>query len=215
VACGTGKSFLWMSEQGWEVTACDISPAMLARARAKAGDRVPLLVADMRKLPVLGEFDLVWALGDAVNYLLSDEELRAALSGMRRNLAPGGLIMFDANTLLVYRTFFAEKQMVDGGGGKLVWDGQASPTAASGQIFESRFHVEAEGEVTGAHVHRQRHFPEGEILAAIEASGLTCLDVFGHDYEAIPQQPVDAGRHHKAVFIVAASQSGPSDANRS
>jgi ubiquinone/menaquinone biosynthesis C-methylase UbiE len=40
VACGTGKSFLPMLDRGWEVTACDISPAMLARARAKVGEAV-------------------------------------------------------------------------------------------------------------------------------------------------------------------------------
>ena len=31
----------------------------------------------MRELPVFGEFDLVWSLDDAVNYLLSAEELEA------------------------------------------------------------------------------------------------------------------------------------------
>jgi SAM-dependent methyltransferase len=201
VACGTGRSFLWMLEQGWEVTACDISPAMLAQARAKAGDRVSLSVADMRELPVLGEFELVWALGDVVNYLLSCEELEAALGAMRRNLAPGGLVMFDANTVRTYRTFFAERQVVERDGKKLIWEGQASPDAAPGGIYESRFRVEAGGEVSAAHVHRQRHFPESEILAAIKAARLTCLDVFGHGYEGIPEQPVDVRRHHKAVYI--------------
>ena len=40
VACGTGKSFLPMLPRGWQVTACDISPAMLERAREKVGDAV-------------------------------------------------------------------------------------------------------------------------------------------------------------------------------
>lgn len=62
VACGTGKSFLPMLERGWDVTACDISPAMLERSRAKVGEAVPLSVADMRSLPEIGKFDLVWAL---------------------------------------------------------------------------------------------------------------------------------------------------------
>ena len=75
---------------------------------AKVGEAAALSVADMRELPAFGEFDLVWALDDAVNYLLSAEELEQALSGMRANLAPGGLLMFDVNTLQAYRTFFAE-----------------------------------------------------------------------------------------------------------
>src|SRR5512143_3404997 len=42
VACGTGKSFLPFLGRGYEVTACDISPAMLAIARTKAPDTVRL-----------------------------------------------------------------------------------------------------------------------------------------------------------------------------
>lgn len=51
VACGTGKSFLPMLDRGWSVTACDISPAMVERSRAKVGGAVSLSVADMRSLP--------------------------------------------------------------------------------------------------------------------------------------------------------------------
>ena len=77
VGCGTGKSFLPMLRRGWDVVACDVSPAMLELARAKAGDAVKLSVADMRKLPVFGEFELVWALDDPINYLLDVDELGA------------------------------------------------------------------------------------------------------------------------------------------
>ena len=37
VACGTGKSFMPFLARGWDVTACDLSPAMLARAATVAG----------------------------------------------------------------------------------------------------------------------------------------------------------------------------------
>jgi SAM-dependent methyltransferase len=204
VGCGTGKSFLPMLERGWDVTACDISASMLELARAKAGDAVRLTVADMRKLPAFGEFDLVWALDDAVNYLLSGEELGQALSGMRGNLAPGGLLMFDVNTLKSYRTFFAETETVERRGRRLVWRGQASPDTPPGSISEARFEVEAaSGAKTGVetHVHRQRHFPEAEVLDLLEAAGLECLDVFGHGFDAVPKQPLEELVHTKAVYI--------------
>jgi SAM-dependent methyltransferase len=204
VGCGTGKSFLPMLKRGWEVTACDISPSMLELARGKAGEAARLTVADMRELPVFGEFDLVWALDDAVNYLLSAEELGAALSGMRANLAPGGLLMFDVNTLRTYRDFFARTDRVERGGRRLVWRGQSSADVPPGSICEARFEVEAadgkQGDVA-AHVHRQRHFPEAEVLEALEASGLRRLDVFGHGEDAVLKQPVDELVHSKAVYI--------------
>jgi SAM-dependent methyltransferase len=207
VGCGTGKSFLPMLARGWEVTGCDISAAMLALARAKVGDVAQLSVADMRELPLFGAFDLVWALDDAVNYLLSGDELARALSGMRANLAPGGLLMFDVNTLHAYRTFFAGTEIVERHGRRLVWRGKAAPDTPPGSICEARFEVEAAAGAEGgveqveSHLHRQRHFPEAEVLALLAGAGLECLDVFGHGFDAVLKQPVEELVHTKAVYI--------------
>lgn len=204
VGCGTGKSFLPMLERGWQVTGCDISPSMLELARAKAGDTTRLSIADMRQLPAFGEFDLVWTLGDALNYQLSFEELVSALSGMRKNLAPGGLLLFDANGLACYRGFFAQTEEVERDGQRLTWRGQATADVATGSICESRFEVEplsAEHGEVETHVHRQRHHPEAEVLKGLEEAGLECLDVFGHGYDAVLQQPLDDSVHTKAIYI--------------
>jgi SAM-dependent methyltransferase len=203
VGCGTGKSFLPMLERGWEVTACDISPSMLELARTKAGGAAQLSVADMRELPRFGEFDLVWALDDAINYLLSAEELGEALSGMRANLAPGGLLMFDVNTLQAYRTFFAEEQRVERAGRQLVWRGQGSADTPPASISEARFEIEGgeDGTDGETHVHRQRHFPEAEVREQLAGAGLECLDVYGHGFDAVPKQPVEELVHSKAVYI--------------
>ena len=125
---------------------------------------------------------------------------------MRRNLAPDGLLMFDVNSLRAYRTFFAETETVERGGRRLVWRGQAAADVAPGTICESRFEVEDTGGGTAsagveAHVHRQRHFPEEEVRAIIEAAGLECLDAFGHGHDAVLEQPVDELTHTKVVYI--------------
>jgi SAM-dependent methyltransferase len=221
VGCGTGKSFLSMLPQGWEVTGCDISPAMLELAREKAGDRARLIVANMLELPKFGEFDLVWSLDDAVNYLLSPEELKRALAGMRANLAPTGRLLFDVNTLRTYRTFFAGTEVVERNGQRLVWHGLADANVAPGSICESRVEAapgeagagegepgpgggEGEGGVL-AHRHRQRHFPEAEVLAALDGAGLECLDVYAHGLDGIPRQPLDEATHTKAIYIARAA----------
>jgi SAM-dependent methyltransferase len=204
VGCGTGKSFLPMLKRGWEVTACDISASMVELARGKAGTAAQLSVADMRELPAFGEFDLVWSLDDAVNYLLSVEEFERALAGMRRNLASGGLLMFDVNTLQSYRSFFAESEVREGAEGRqLVWQGRASTDTPPGSISEASFEVigpDGEPEIE-PELHRQRHFPEHEVRGALERAGLECLDVFGHGFDVTLEQPVEELRHSKAVFI--------------
>lgn len=203
VGCGTGLSFTPMLERGWSVTGCDISPAMLERARAKVGDRAELLIADMRELSVLGRFDLVWALNDSVNYLLTVEELEAALAGMGKNLAPGGVIVFDVNTITAYRNFFSEDCVVEVDGRRLVWQGQmTADELVPGAINEARF--EAEGEGGEAGVHRQRHFVEEEVLAAIDAVGLRCVEVLG-ELNGDLHAGLDEEVHTKAVYLVASN----------
>jgi SAM-dependent methyltransferase len=209
VACGTGKSFIPMLKRGWDVTACDISPAMVEIARAKVGEAAKLSVADMRTLPKLGEFELVWCLDDAINYLLSVDELERALSGMRANMAADALLMFDVNTIQTYRTFFAEEVMVERDGRRMIWRGGAAPDQAESSISEASFEVEPiDPEAGGAPIepelHRERHFPEAEVLAAFDVAGLECLDVFGHRDDAIPEQPLDEIEHSKAVYIARA-----------
>lgn len=209
VGCGTGKSFIPLLEKGWEVTACDVSAAMVELAREKVGDRAKLFIADMRELPVYGEFDVVFCLDDAVNYLLSGEELEQSLAGMRRNLGPGGLLMFDVNTLETYRTFFAEEVVVERGGKRMTWKGRMSPDFQPSSIAEATLEVEPTDDAAGPaippEVHRERHFPEAEVRAALEAVGLECLDVYGHHHDAIPKQPLDEVAHAKAVYIARAA----------
>lgn len=209
VACGTGKSFIPMLERGWEVTACDISASMVAIAGEKVGEKVDLSVADMRELPVFSQFDVVWCLDDAVNYLLGTEELEQALTGMRRNLGPGGLLMFDLNTLESYRTFFAEEVTMERDGRRLIWKGLTDPEAPPGTIAEASFEVEPLEESAGPAIppelHRERHFSESEVLAAMERAGLECLDVYGHHHDAVPHQPLDEIKHTKAVYIARAA----------
>ena len=173
---------------------------MLERARAKVGESARLLTADMRELPDLGQFDLIWAVNDAVNYLLSVEELEAALTGMRRNLAPAGIALFDVQHAgAPTAAFFSREVVVEGNGRHLVWQGQMSPEEVSpGSISEARFR--AEGEERLVHVHRQRHFAEHEMLAAVDAAGLRCIEVVG-ELDGDLHPGLDEETHTKAVYL--------------
>jgi SAM-dependent methyltransferase len=199
VACGTGLSFIPMLGRGWEVTGCDISPAMLALARNKVGPQAALLEADMRDLPELGEFDLIWAVNDPLNYLLSTVELEATFDGVRRNLASSGIALFDVNTLVTYRTFFSKEIVVEEGGKRLVWQGQQTPAEVEPGMF-AEAHFDSDGDLSLKHVHRQRHFGEDEVLGALEAAGLRCISIFG-ELDGTLTSGVDEDHHTKAVYL--------------
>jgi SAM-dependent methyltransferase len=104
VGCGTGSSFLPLLRAGYRVTACDLSPAMARRARARAGGRATVHVADARRLPHWGSFDLITFLDDGLNHLTEPADVVAALRAMRANLGARGMLVLDVNTLAAYRT---------------------------------------------------------------------------------------------------------------
>ena len=157
VACGTGKSFVPLVERGYDLTACDISPSMVAEARLKAPG-AEVVVADMRRLPWTGEFDLVTCMDDAVNYLLTEEDLHAAMASMGDALSRGGVLVFDANTLSTYRTDFAETFEVESGGTRFLWHGEASPDVEAGSMVSATMTIESAGATTESR-HVQRHWP--------------------------------------------------------
>ena len=132
---GQGKSFMPMLSR---LLAGDRLRHLPRHARAgsgqKAGQGGPAGArGHARPARVLGEFDLVWALDDAINYLLSPGNWNKHWRGCVRNLAPTGLLLFDVNELQAYRTFFAEKTVVERGGRlPLVWRGLSSCRCATG-----------------------------------------------------------------------------------
>ena len=126
---------------------------------------------------------------------------------MRRNLGPGGLLMFDTNTTEAYRGFFAEEIVVERTAAADLAR-PLEPRCAPGSITEASFEVEPLAEGLGPPIapelHRERHFPEAELLAALERTGLECLDVFGYTDEDGLQQPLLEGEHYKAIYIARA-----------
>ncbi len=57
LGCGTGTNSIWLAQQGFDVTAVDISPLALEQARRKAASsevQIHFLEADVMNLPALG-----------------------------------------------------------------------------------------------------------------------------------------------------------------
>jgi SAM-dependent methyltransferase len=205
VACGTGKSFAPLVSRGYAVTACDGSPAMAARARVRAGGAARVHVADMRALPVLGEFDLVTCLDDAVNHLPVHADVLAALRGMRANLARGGVLAFDVSLLAAYAG--ATDLVVDDERHVVCWRGarvRGTPSGGTAEIAVELFSA-APGGLWSRRTLRQRHrhYPLAELRALAREAGLRVLAVRGQRAGGVIEPRVDESSDRKALLLLA------------
>ncbi|HMJ03020.1 MAG TPA: class I SAM-dependent methyltransferase [Conexibacter sp.] len=202
VGCGTGKSFAPLLERGYDVWACDISPAMVARARMRPDvdpDRV--LVADMRDLPALGPFDLVTCLDDAVNYLLSPADLAAAFASVARVLAPRGTYLFDVNSLATYRAGFAARATFERPLAAAVCRGETTGAIEPGTLCTASIEIAGRRGRRRVSRHVQRHHPEGAIRDALGSAGLACRAVLGQSTGAVLHADADEEVHTKLVYV--------------
>jgi SAM-dependent methyltransferase len=205
VGCGTGKSFLPMVARGYEVTACDLSPEMVLRARAVAPPGVTVLQADMRNLPRIGPFDVVTCLDDALNYVLDAEELLAAFRSFASVLRPGGVLVFDCNTLATYRSSYTSAWVVEDEDAFLCWhghglveDGDVLTASATVEIFTRR---SSDLWRRGQSLHHQRHWPGPVVLAALAQGGLSCVAIRGQRVGAVLEDVANEKRHTKTVYV--------------
>jgi ubiquinone/menaquinone biosynthesis C-methylase UbiE len=210
IACGTGNSLLPFLARGYHVTGCDLTPEMLALAAEKCGDGVGLFQADVRELPPAGPFDLALCAGDVLNYLLEPGDLERAFSSIRRVLAPGGLAVFDVNTLGSYRSVFATDRWLEDEAAVTAWRGLARADQTEGSLIESRVEIftrAGAGWRRETSVHTHRHHPDAAIRGALATGGLKCVAVYGVTPDGQLHDVVKELEQTKRLYVAAASAS--------
>jgi SAM-dependent methyltransferase len=206
VACGTGKSLGPLLARGWSAVGVDASRGMLAEAHRKLGSEVMLAEHDMRDLPSLGEFDLISCLNDAVNDVRDEQQLVETFTGFRRNLAPGGVVVFDVNTIRTFRTYGAlvhqepDRILVvesRGDGDDLQ---QGALLRLDFVVLERR---DDHSWTCERSTHFQRHHPDAEVRRALRAADFELVEVRGLYVREMGT--LDELRDEKAVYIARAA----------
>jgi SAM-dependent methyltransferase len=100
VACGTGRVFAPLAEAGFNVVGVDISPAMLAVARARIADRgigrkVELVESDALVLNLGRRFPLAIIALNSFGHFYEPGDPQRALDRLSEHLLPGGLLALD------------------------------------------------------------------------------------------------------------------------
>lgn len=111
-ACGTGQHAIALAQAGYQVVGADLSPGMVAQARANAaaaGVDVPFHVAGFGQLAdrLEGDFDALLCLGNSLPHVLTVDALAQALADFAASLRSGGLLLIQNRN---FDAIMAERQ---------------------------------------------------------------------------------------------------------
>lgn len=195
LACGTGGLTRELLAQGLEVTGLDGSAQMLAAARARLPQDVPLVQGNLRSWTLDAQFDLITCVFDSLNNLYTPAELGQALQRAYTHLRPGGLLACDLNTRLGVRE---------------LWDGGeiegVIPAEDGSEVYYHWTHtydeaaelgvVHALCRVTGAdgrseefiELHRERGYDPSEVEQLLAQAGFARWDIAEYPDYAEPDE---------------------------
>ena len=167
-ACGTGTLMEQLGQPDWHSTGIDLSAAMLQVARQHRGLAV-LAQADLCALPFVETFHLITCLFDSMNFLLHEDQIRAALLSLQQALLPGGLLYFDVVTHKMIADHFNNESWTENHGDfRSAWH---STYDQHESICETRVRINA----GKASVTYERVYPAEFICDAVNRAGLRLL----------------------------------------
>ncbi len=149
LACGTGRLSEFFIRQGYDVISVDASEDMLARARellSQYGNRALLLQQDMRKLDLYGTVRACVCALDSVNHLINPEDVQAAFNNVSLFLEPGGVFVFDVNTIYKHKNVLANNTFVfEDDTDYLVWQNEYDDASQTVQMLLDVFSMGPDG----------------------------------------------------------------------
>jgi SAM-dependent methyltransferase len=98
LACGTGRLTIPIAQSGVEIVGLDLSPSMLAHARAKAaatGVAIEFVESDCRTFDLGRKFGLIFMAFNSMQHLHDYASLAALFANVRKHLVEGGRFIFD------------------------------------------------------------------------------------------------------------------------
>ena len=198
-SCGIGTQALGLAMRGHRVQGTDISERSVERARreaARLGFEVKFDIADFRDLGVVpGTFDVVLSCDNAIPHLLTDAEIRQALSSMHSKLRGEGLLVVsirDYDKAIVDRPVTAPPTFVAGPPRRLLV--RFHDWLENRPVYDLHFLVLSElgneWTLTAHYQTRYRALARHELVAAAQDAG----------FDAIRwHEPADVGFHQPVL----------------
>lgn len=192
LGCGTGTLTELLSRKGYDMIGVDMSAEMLNVALAKkekSGSPILYLCQDMRELDLYSTVGTVISVCDSVNYLLEDEEVLETFGLVNNYLYPGGIFLFDFNTVYKYEQIIGDTTIAENREKcSFIWENYYHE---DGHINEYDLTVFAREEKSGlfrrfTETHFQRGYTVEEMKGFLEQAGLELIRFLDADTHREP-----------------------------
>lgn len=205
LGCGTGTLTEILAKKGYDMIGVDNSEDMLEIAKDKqeqSGLDILYLLQDMREFELFGTVKAVVSICDSVNYVIEEEELRTVFELVNNYLDPGGVFIFDFNTVHKYRDILGEQTIAENREeGSFIWDNYYDEEEGINEYDLTLFIGEGDGLYRKyEETHYQKAYSLDAIVRLIEQSGLTFVTA----YDAFTRNRPD--ENSERIYVIAREQ---------
>lgn len=202
LGCGTGTLTRLLADRGYDMIGVDISDEMLEIAMEKQADKpdgILYLQQDMREFELYGTVRAVVSICDSMNYLMEYEDLVQVFKLVNNYLDPGGVFIFDLNTVYKYREELGEQTIAENReDGSFIWENFFDEEELVNEYDLTLFIREEDGRYRKyEETHYQRAYPLAAVKQAIDEAGME----FVAAYDAFTKEP--PREDSERVYVVA------------
>lgn len=202
LGCGTGTLTELLYQKGYDMIGVDYSEDMLNIALAKkekTGSQILYLCQDMRELDLYSTVGTVVCVCDSVNYLLEDEEVEDTFSLIHNYLYPGGLFIFDFNTVYKYEKIIGDTTIAENREAcSFIWENYYHEEERINEYDLTIFAKEDSGLFRRfSETHFQRGYTLSEMTAFVKKAGMEVVLVLDADTHKAP------GEDSERIYVVA------------
>ena len=202
LGCGTGTLTRLLAARGYDMIGVDNSEDMLAEAMAYPSEGILYLLQDMRAFELYGTVRAVVSLCDSINYMTEEEDLLTVFKLVNNYLDPGGLFIFDMNTLYKYRELLGDRTIAESREEcAFIWDNCFDEDQMLNEYALTLFLKEEEDVYRRyCEYHYQRAYTQAQVERLLEAAGLELISVMeaytDHGPEAESERLLFVAREH-------------------
>lgn len=182
LGCGTGTLAAMLADQGYEVTAVDLSPDMLCVASEKCAQRnVRLICQDMSRLTLPYQVDGVICCLDSLNYVTKPAQVQRTFRQVLKALKPGGFFLFDVKTPLALERADGQIYLDENEELFCIWRGEYSKRRRICSYGIDLFALQEDGSwLRDGEYHEEYAYTMDELALWLEEAGFVNIKQFGN-----------------------------------